>query len=78
MALINEQVIQRINDLLAHTRIKVQALPPAARQPDGFFAIGLPIGNQIVTMPEWYVEDWHKGFGGWVCTSGATVRPDPT
>lgn len=74
MAIINEQLLARVNGLLQNAGIKVQALPAGGAAVDGFYVVGLPTGPQIITMPEWYIEDWHKGFGGWVLTSGRTVR----
>jgi hypothetical protein len=74
MGIINETVLANIQALLNGTGIEVTALTPGPRTPDGFFATGLPTGSQIIDMPEWYIEDWHRGFGGWVVTSGRSVR----
>jgi hypothetical protein len=74
MGIINAGVIANVQALLDGTGIEVTALTPGPRTPDGFFATGLPTGSQIIDMPDWYIEDWHRGFGGWVVTSGRSVR----
>ena len=75
MSLVSPSLVATLNYLVGPLGLSAQAVDAFFLEgDDGILVSGLSHGPLVIRMPHWTVEEWRMGFGGWLITSGKSVR----